>query len=121
MDDCGDDDFNVSFGDEDFGLNGTTLVSTASLESCEAPFEIDDEDLAHSTPKKRKGTAQAKDDEDSAGTFKKPRPVRKEKPPPANFFARCTVCRRYLKTARGFNQHLQTHKWRGQFVCKYSI
>lgn len=96
-----EDEMNVSFGDEEFGIGNSTFNSVAPLdETFESSFEgdVDDPGPQTSTPVKAKG---------KGGRFKVP------KAPPAKYFKRCVPCGRYILTERGWKTHEQTHRWKG--------
>lgn len=104
-----DDDFNVSVGDEEFGIANSTFNSVATLdETLDSSFDVDDPDPVvpvpvSSTPiKKGKGRA--------GSGFKVP------KPPPAKYFKKCPLCGRYIVTERGYKTHEQTHRWKGIYL-----
>ncbi|XP_034236667.1 uncharacterized protein LOC117642521 [Thrips palmi] len=106
-----DDEMDVSFGDEEFGIANSTFNSVAPVDdSFESSFEgdIDDPTTCMSTPVKDK-------EKGKGGRFKVP------KPPPAKYFKKCGSCGRYILTERGWKTHEQTHRWKDAAALKPSV
>lgn len=108
-----DEDFNVSFGDDEFGVGNSTFKSAIINESLDSSFDVEnhvEEDgllPGTSTPKKgKKGRTPA---------FKVP------KPPPDVYFRKCALCGKYLIREQGFKQHMQAHKWKGNIVLLHLL
>lgn len=99
-----DDEFDISFGDDEFGLANSTFNSVVLNETAESSFggaesEADPDDAGLLPPS-------------SASTPKKTR-FKKPKLPPPKYFKKCVRCGEYLKTEHGFVKHQKTHRWKG--------